>query len=471
VGSLRGAWRAPLSSQETDVEESRRIEDLIRRFAAAVRAGSLYAPTHPIARRSVETLATAFDEQFKRSPQITIGFLGDDVIVERTRLRGSAALSGFVRRFRERQVEKISFSHPMTHEHLSAFIGVVAELDGRPIPERLASAGVVGIKVGLLAPDEEVPDHAMGFGAARDLYSAAIAAAERVWAAAGEGETLDPGAARTIIDALASSAARDRTSMMALTQIKSHDEYTFTHMVNVSLVTMAQARALGVGHALVREFGLAGLMHDVGKVRIPSEILTKPGQLTDEERLIVQRHVVDGAQMLRKTPEIPALVPIVAFEHHLKHDLSGYPAHVGSRTLNLCTMLVSIADVFDALRSNRSYREGLPANRVKAMLAEQSGTAFEPKLLRRFITLMGLFPVGTVVRMHTGEVGVVTAEHATDPYRPQVRLLIDGTGSVVPHPRVVDTAERTDGGECSYTVLEAVDAGQLGLDPLAVMTT
>ena len=100
-------------------------------------------------------------------------------------------------------------------------------------------------------------------------------------------------------------------------------------------------------------------MHDIGKVNTPLEVLNKPDKLTKDEFEIMKRHVVDGAHILRRTPEMPALAPIVAFEHHLKQDLSGYPEKIGSRKLNLCTMIVSIADVFDALRSNRPYREGL----------------------------------------------------------------------------------------------------------------
>jgi putative nucleotidyltransferase with HDIG domain len=259
--------------------------------------------------------------------------------------------------------------------------------------------------------------------------------------------------------------------MIALTSIKAHDSYTFSHMVNVSLLTMAQARTLGISGSLLREFGVAGLMHDIGKVKTPPEILNKPGRLTDEEMKVVKRHVVDGAQILRHTPDMPALAPVVAFEHHLGQHLKGYPEGIGGRKLNLCTMLVSISDVFDALRTNRAYRDGLPSDRVRAMLAEQSGTAFEPTLLRRFITLMGIFPIGTFVRLQSGDVGIVTHEHATDPFRPQIRVVLDGDGLRLPVPVLVNTWERDDRGNHPHTVIEAVDPGSVGLDPLEQMAS
>ena len=174
---------------------------------------------------------------------------------------------------------------------------------------------------------------------------------------------------------------------MALTAVKQHDSYTFTHMINVSALALAQARSLRMDGAMLREFGFAALMHDIGKVNTPQEILSKPDQLSKDEFKIMKQHVVDGAHILRKTPEVPALAAVVAFEHHLKLDLSGYPENVGHRNLNLCTMVVSIADVFDALRSTRAYRDALPAERIKAIMGKQDSPAFNSKLLRRFINL------------------------------------------------------------------------------------
>jgi putative nucleotidyltransferase with HDIG domain len=453
------------------MDDTKRAEELVKRLAVAVRTSAIYSQTHPIVRRNVDMMCDAFDEEFRHASQLTMGFLGDDILVGRSRLRGSSALMGLVRHFREMRVERISFAKSMGRESLRGMVGAIAERTDRPLADRLAAAGVTGVGIGVFAEDDtETPPEDLGVLAARNVYGTAISAAESVWSAAKEGNEPDPGAARSIIDTLAKAVSQDRTSMMALTSVKSHDPYTFTHMVNVSLLTMAQARSLGLHDDLVQEFGLAGLMHDVGKTRIPAEILNKPGKLTDEERRIIERHVVDGAQILRKTTGMPALAPIVAFEHHLRQDLSGYPQNIGSRTLNLCTMLVSIADVFDALRSTRAYRGSLPADRVRHMLNEQAGTAFEPTLLRRFVTLMGIFPVGTLVRLTTGEIGVVTAEHPSDPLRPQVKLVRDESGAALPEPRTVDTSARDDRGRQPFEVLEAIDGGEVGVDPVEAMT-
>ena len=137
-----------------------------------------------------------------------------------------------------------------------------------------------------------------------------------------------------LVDNLAQAVAQNRTALVALTALKEYDNYTFTHMVNVSILTMGQARGLGIDGPLLREFGLAALMHDIGKVKTPAEILNKPDKLTDEEFVIMRRHVVDGAEILRGTPEIPSLAPVVAFEHHLRIDGTGYPYGVSRPNLN-----------------------------------------------------------------------------------------------------------------------------------------
>src|SRR2546427_2379731 len=336
------------------------------------------------------------------------------------------------------------------------------------LPERATMSGVHHIRVGKIVV-EDVTDDQVGIAAAKRVYATAVETAETLWQAAKAGDQPDPDAARKIIDGLARLVTQDRTSLMALTTIKKYDNYTFTHMVNVSSLAMAQVRALNVDGTLLREFGFAALMHDIGKVNTPLEILNKPDKLTKEEFEIMKRHVVDGAHILRRTPEMPALAPIVAFEHHLKEDLSGYPEKIGSRTLNLCTMIVSIADVFDALRSNRPYRQSLATARIRAIMGEQENPAFNQVLLKRFVNLMGLFPVGNLVRLSTDELAVVTAEHPTDPFRPQVKILVDAKGQTLEEPFLINTWERDGRGEHSRAVVEAVDPEPLGIDPLKYM--
>ena len=165
-----------------------------------------------------------------------------------------------------------------------------------------------------------------------------------------------------MIDGLAQAVAQNRTALLALTTLKNYDNYTFTHMVNVSILTMGQARGLGIDGPLLREFGLAALMHDIGKVRTPLEILNKPDKLTDDEFAIMKRHVVDGAEILRMTPDVPALAPVVAFEHHLRVDGSGYPdrRHAGRRSTSARCCAASPTSTTRCARSATTRRRFPP---------------------------------------------------------------------------------------------------------------
>ena len=296
--------------------------------------------------------------------------------------------------------------------------------------------------------------------AIRQLYSTSLAAVELVWeSTAAEGMPELPAALHTV-EGLAEAVTANRTALVALTAMRNYDNYTFTHMVNVSILTMAQARALGIEGRLLREFGLSALMHDIGKVRTPKAILGKPDALTDEEFAIMRRHRVDGAQILRRTPEVPMLAPVVAFEHHLRLDGSGYPVGVRRESLNVATMLCGI-DVYDAMRSQRTYQQSFPTERILPVQKRNDGTQFDQHLIRRFVQLLGIYPPGTLVRLGTGEVAVVVEVHAPEPSRPRVRVLFDPEGTRVPV-----AVERNLWDGAGATIAGPVDPGDLGIDPL-----
>ncbi len=445
-------------------------EEIVRRLGAAVRASELYAPTHPQVHRSATALAAILSPALVDAATVIVAFLEDDVVINDFRLpRGSGSLAGLLRDMRERKIEKITFARGVELTDIRALMDEFADRTSRTaVNQRLTSRGIRRILVSKVVTEDEDLDE-IGLAAAKHMYSTAVSTAETIWSTAKAGQQPDPADARGIIDSLSKLVYQDRTSLLALTALKRHDNYTFTHMVNVAALSMAMARSLDLEGPILREFGYAALMHDIGKVETPLEILNKPDKLTNEEFTIMKLHVVNGAHILRRTPETPALAPVVAFEHHLKQDLSGYPENIGGRTLNLCTMVVSVVDVFDALRSNRAYRAGLATDRIRHIMGQQDGTAFHPALLRRFVNLMGLFPIGTVVRLSTEEVGVVTQTHPEDPFRPQVKLVLDSKGAPYETPLLTNTWDRDARGEFTRAVVEAIDGSQVGIDPLAYL--
>src|SRR5262249_6318107 len=276
--------------------EQTKGEQLIRRLAAALRGTELYSSSHPLVQRGIDTFTTAATERLQQAPAVVIGFIGDEVVVDDTRLpRGTASLVGFARDLRDRGIEKVTLSRGLSRAEVGHLIAVFSDRASPvPLQDRLAAKGVRNVTLGRIVVDD-VSDDQAGIAAAQRVYASAVETAETLWNAAKAGDRPDPGAARKIIDGLARLVTQDRTSPMALTALKKYDNYTFTHMVNVSALAMAQARALNIDGPLLREFGFAALMHDIGKVHTPLEVLNKPDKLTGEEFAVMKRHVIDGA--------------------------------------------------------------------------------------------------------------------------------------------------------------------------------
>jgi len=207
-------------------------------------------------------------------------------------------------------------------------------------------------------------------------------------------------------------------------------------------------------------------MHDIGKVRTPTEVLNKPDKLTDAEFAIMKMHVVDGAEILRRTPEMPAVAPVIAFEHHLRLDGTGYPAGVSRGGLNIGTMLCSIADVYDAMRSQRAYQQAFPSERILEVMKRSDGQQFDQHLVRRFTQLLGIYPPGNLVRLDTGALAVVMAVHAPDPFKPRVKIVVSSGGERLETPFEINLWEASEDTPGPKTVTAPVDPAQYGIDPL-----
>ena len=446
-------------------------EELLRRFASGVRAAQLYAPDHPLLGKNVEGLLAALRSLHPQNPSVAVGIVGNQLIVADTPMpKASAGMAELIKRLRDHKIERIAFDRGTTPEEVTAFVHAIASLGNKGAPEQPPQ--FPHIHVGRITVDEKRDD---GIGsdmaAIRQLYSNAVSAAQTVWESATVEGMPDVPAALQTVEGLAEAVTQNRTALVALTAMRNYDNYTFTHMVNVSILTMGQARALGIEGRLLREFGLSALMHDIGKVRTPKEILNKPDKLTDEEFVIMRRHTVDGAEILRRTPEMPILAPVVAFEHHLRLDGTGYPLGVRRQWLNAGTMLCSISDIYDAMRSQRAYQQAFPTERILAVLKRNDGTQFDQNLVRRFVQLLGIYPPGNLVRLSTGEVAVVARVHAPDPYRPRVRVLFNSAGARLDLPYERNLWEPPHPGAQADSVVEPLEPAAFGIDPLNFLPT
>jgi putative nucleotidyltransferase with HDIG domain len=457
------------------IDHNRRVrlaDDLLRKFASALRGAQLYAASHPLVGRNIQAFFDTLVLVIGQQRSLTLGVVGGEFVVGDVPLpRSSGTMGDLLKRLQRVGVERLVLDRDVTMDEITALVIAFASHDSRQAgPDAaLSLPPLPHIQVGRIQVEQRVDTSLADTAAIRAAYNEASTIAERLWQQSVAEGRPDPGAARGMVDTLAQAVAQNRTALIALTALKSYDNYTFTHMVNVSILTMAQARALGIDGALLREFGIAGLMHDIGKVRTPIEILNKPDKLTDAEFTIMKRHVVDGAAILRRTPEMPQMAPIVAFEHHMRLDHTGYPANVRRDTLNVATMLCSIADVYDAMRSQRRYQQAFPTDRIKAVLERNDGQQFDQHLVRRFVQLIGIYPPGNLVRLNTHEMAVVLKVYAPDPHRPRVRVIVDAKGERLPKAYDVNLWESQPGGEWPASVIAPLDPAEHRIDPLAIL--
>jgi putative nucleotidyltransferase with HDIG domain len=442
-------------------------EELLRRLAAALRSSQLYSKGHPIIGRNLESLSAALQLLHGLNASVVLGLVNDEFIVDDVPVARADAMTGLARRLKQLSIERVAIDRGVTGDELGAFVDAVTNQDPRRDHEPEAFPTLAHIRVGRVTVEQHADD-AADMATFKRMYSDAVSNAETLWDSARTESQPDAKVAHTMIDGLAQAVSQNRTALLALTTLKNYDNYTFTHMVNVAILTMGQARALGIDGPLLREFGLAALMHDIGKVRTPLEVLNKPDKLTDAEFAVMQRHTIDGAEILRDTPDIPTLAPIVAFEHHRRLDGSGYP-DISRRGLNLGTLLCSIADVYDAMRSQRRYQNAFPSDRIVEVMRRNDGSQFDQHLVRRFTQLVGIYPPGNLVRLETGQVAVVVQVHAPDPARPRVKVIIDREGGRLEAPFEANLWESMPGEALPPAIVAPVDPATIGIDPLTLL--
>ena len=289
----------------TSTPHAELANELSRGLAAALRSVQLCAPGHPLVDRSVTALADTLARIHSTSPSIAIGVVGEQLIVGDTPVsRAAASMDTVMRQLKGVGLERIVIDQGVQPAELTQLIQTIGA--ARATAESTAGLSQLKhIRVGHLQLEEQGDTAVVDIAAYRRLYNDAVSVAGTLWDSAQLDGMPDPEAGRGIVDSLAEEVSLNRTALLALTALKDYDNYTFTHMVNVSILTMGQARGLGIEGPLLREFGLSALLHDIGKVKTPDDILKKPEQLTDQEFNILRRHPVEGAEILRRTPDMP----------------------------------------------------------------------------------------------------------------------------------------------------------------------
>ncbi|NMM13062.1 MAG: HD-GYP domain-containing protein [Rhodoferax sp.] len=266
------------------------------------------------------------------------------------------------------------------------------------------------------------------------------------------GNTVDVGGAELLVEEISDSVSRNPGALISLARLKTVDDYTYMHSVAVCAMMVALAKQLGLDEAQTRSAGLAGLLHDLGKALMPMAVLNKPGKLTDAEFTIIKSHPVEGHKMLLVGVNVDPMVLDVCLHHHEKTDGSGYPRGLKGDEISLFSKMGAVCDVYDAITSNRPYKLGWdPAESLRKM-AEWTSGHFDPTVFQAFVKSMGIYPVGSLVRLTSGRIGVVVEQTAKSLTTPRIKVFFSTKSNMRILPQVIDlshpdTSEKIAGRE------------------------
>ncbi|MFZ2321793.1 MAG: HD-GYP domain-containing protein [Pseudomonas sp.] len=285
-----------------------------------------------------------------------------------------------------------------------------------------------------VALDEEVQR-------AHKLCSRSKAAVVAMFSEVRMGQAIDAGHVVELVEEISASVLRHPNALISLARLKNSDEYTYMHSVAVCALMIALARQLGLAEEQVREAGMAGLLHDIGKMMIPDDILNKPGKLTDSEFDTVRSHPLAGGKILMDSQQVSAMVLDVCLHHHEKVDGSGYPHRLKGDQISLFAKMGAVCDVYDAITSDRPYKNGWdPAESIRKM-AEWCKGHFDDAVFKAFVKSVGIYPTGSLVRLESGRLGVVMDQHETSLLTPRVKVFFSAKSKAPIPQQIIDLAK------------------------------
>ncbi|HXQ29219.1 MAG TPA: HD domain-containing phosphohydrolase [Gemmatimonadales bacterium] len=458
--------------------------DFLLVFYTATRSLKLYPIENAQVQKALDDLNVTTRHLLDVEREIELRIQGEFIFVNSTRLRldldNYASFSHILGLFTQCGIGAMRIDEGVDRRALQIFLSLLLtyaakEADPNKLQEigqKLTEAGVTLIS--LEAPfetEEEEEEVERRKEAAKRTYARSVAVTKEVINSIRMGRTANVKKVKRAVQAIVDQVLNNEASLIGLTTLRDYDEYTFTHSVNVCIFSVALGRKLGFTKVQLYDLGIAALFHDVGKSRVPLEVLNKEGGLTDEEWRIMTAHPWLGVLTLfglRGYGEIPYRGMIVAYEHHMKIDLTGYPKSVRPRELSIFSKIVAVADGFDAATSRRIYQTvPIQPDEVLREMWENPRRGYDPVVVKAFINLIGIYPVGTCVILDTYEVAIVHAANpdVTEVHRPVVQIVAGPDGGVQPPPGILaDLAVRDAQGHHPRTIVKVTDPRKYGIN-------
>lgn len=449
-----------------DREALKYSKDIINQLAVIIRTAQIHDVGNVAVVSAIDKFVTSINSLLREYNILTLELLGEFFYFNETRVRYAMEyLLNFdflAREFKRRGLGSITFSGRIKGEDVKVFLRAFISSPYAQTPYEALLEGtstIDSISVGPLKKIVEEGDFDIR-RVVKKTYFNAVSFTKGVITKIKSGEKVSIKKAKRVVESMVDMILQEEELLLGMTAIKDYDEYTYHHSVNVSILSIALGQRIGLNRRALTELGLVALFHDIGKMEVPPEILNKPTNFNDDEWRIIQKHPFWGVRAILKLKGLDNTsirTAIVAFEHHLNYDLSGYPKITRSLNLDFYSRIVSLADQYDAMTSSRVYsRIPMSPDKALSVMMERAGTQLDPLLFKFFINMIGVYPIGTLVLLDTKELGLVYGANPVFQDRPRVLIIIDSEGKRVSGP-IVDLTEKGEDGKYLRTIIKTMD--------------
>jgi HD-GYP domain-containing protein (c-di-GMP phosphodiesterase class II) len=448
---------------------------LLSQLYATMRSLRLYPLENQVVQRALAEVDATTQAALNRDGRLQFRIAGDFIFYNDVRVRldlSNYASFVFVRKALESHgIGDIEANRRADIREWTSFLSllVTPPEDGEnpleSFQERMEQAGVENIRVGppaslvdAMSLSDEVKE------AARRTYARSVSVVKEVMTSVRLGKAWSGRRVKRVVLGIVDQVLHEEAAMLGMTTLRDYDEYTFTHSVNVCILSVALGQKLGFTKLQLFELGLGALFHDVGKARVPLSVLNKEGRLDKEEWRVMSQHPEFGLVLLfdlHGFEEPPYRAMLTAYEHHMRTDFTGYPSVIRRRSLGFFSRIIAVADAFDAATSKRSYQYiPFPPDEVLREMRDNPSRGFDPVIVKAFINMMGIYPIGTLCILDTGELAVVVAPspNPEELHRPLVRIVSDASGRKLPESPLVDLSEtHLATGRPARTIVKTTD--------------
>jgi HD-GYP domain-containing protein (c-di-GMP phosphodiesterase class II) len=457
--------------------------EFIIRFYRLFKGSTIYDRKNFIIDRLAQDCLQIIRDILKSERTLLLKIVRDNFFFNNTRIQVKAdkyaILKAFLQEMRKRWIGELEFTEEVEAEPLKDFIYLLSGLEENIesnylyLNKQLETRGIKAISVGKLESfkDEEIyVDSEDQKRYSKEIYFKSINLVKEVMEGVKSQKVLNVRKAKRLMQNAVNAIMQDESTLLGLANIKNYDDYTFNHSVNVAIYAIALGQRAGIPKKHLSHLGMAGLFHDMGKTRIPKEILNKTGKLTTEEWSVMRAHSLIGTELvmsMKEWGELSTRMIDGTFEHHLKYDLTGYPRLTRKKKISLFGKIIALSDFYDALVRPRVYnRFPFVSEKILGFMLERSGKDFDPALVKVFVNMLGIFPLGTLVLLNTNEMGIVvqTSEDTELIDRPRVCLVYYGDGEYR-KGEIVDLREVDEGTrDFRRTIVKTLDPNEYNIN-------